>query len=120
MSNPAVAAALNNIPTIAWHLEAFSASGGKVYKVAVVDNVAIVSWGSVTSYSRQYKVHVLRSAMAARAFAAEQTGVKEAKGYRLVQNPYTSVTSQNAVEHLRTMSAHRGSSAFLGGFFGRE
>lgn len=102
-------------PALSWRMTAPSTSGGKVYKILVVDNLLVVGWGSVNNSARQYSVKRFRSAAAARDAAAEQTAAKEAKGYHLSAEPYRLDISERELNIIRSHT--RGSSAFLDRIF---
>lgn len=102
-------------PALAWVMHAPSSSGGKAWKVLVVDNLMVTGWGSMSSGSRQYSVKRYLAPEGARAAAAEQTAAKESKGYWLNVQPYTINVS---AKDLNIIRAHkRGGSMVLDRIF---
>ena len=96
-------------------MRAPSSSGGKVYKMLVVDNLLVIGWGSANSSSRQYSVKRYRAQGAARVAATAQTEAKEAKGYLLTHAPQELTITSNDLSIIR---AHkRGGSMVLDRIF---
>lgn len=96
-----------------WELTAPSVTGGKVYQVAVADNLVIVGWGAKHSPTRQYKVEQHNSHTAAQAVALGVTESKERNGYTLNIAPHAHQIDSPTLVELRRMVGHRGASARL-------
>jgi len=77
---------------VAWRLRAPSASGGKVYTIAVIGSTLVTAWGRATAAGRngagsQGSVVAHSSAAGALAAAQVRTAEKESGGYALEIEP---------------------------------
>ena len=97
----------DTVTVVGWELYAPTTSGGKIYQIMVVDELAItiIGWGALGA-QKQYQVRKYPTAAGARHYAVLQTEAKENRGYMLNLSPKQGEVDRDTAERV-ALSAGR-------------